>query len=941
MIRSPLGFAAIVLLAGALVSWTGPARSSGTAWTPIGPSAGDIDALVASPFTPGHLWALASSGVFASTDGGISWEERSAGIAARLLDPPRGRPLLHSRTSPETLYLLDWRRVYFTSDGGRRWEDRSPPASLVGADTVIVWGTLSRTVPGRIYLGLFDNTVLRSDDAGRSWQVLTAAPALTFPYAITVVEAHPSRRGELIVAYRGFASSTPNRLYRVTGAGATWTLIDCPSGCPWEDEYVRDLQFAGGGRVWLTNGTNLGRSDDDGATWTTLGSSSAGRFVAPDPSDTDRVWVGDRSGIAYTEDGGASWTEVVAGFAGNGSGEPAGSTQIAFDLARLDRPLVGTTGNGVVQRTAAGVDVFEPVSEGLFAAPIGDIVQTAGALIVGLAHEGADAAQALYRSSDDGATWSVAGAGIAPDAIHALAVDPDNPDRVHAGGSNRPSPDGSGGFGPGDGGLYRSDDAGLNWIVTDTGITDDSVVSGSGNPLLTVKSLAVDPQTGSDRLWTGGRAEYRFDFVTDQFFIPGERVYRSNDNGSSWTPGDGGLGGVEEVADPDGIDDSLSVSIVDLVVDRSDPTGATVFAAGTITGATSPEDDPTPSVTPNGVFRSSDGGLNWIEANAGLPRFNGTPGASPADVSALVQDPTDASGLTLYAAVYDDDIESSVFVTVDGAATWSRFDAGLEGKEVRTLLIDASSGDLYAGVDGPGAGGVFVRPSGSTAWSALGTGLPLLVDITDLWLDGDAGRLLTGTDRGVWALDVVTDSDIDGVSDALEAAGPNGGDGNGDGIPDAEQAGVVSVPVGPPGTRGGDGYMTISVNALSGACDRIEQVGTLDQSFDVGSDPGHESPFNGLAWRLPDCNQAEVEWIHHGTDFADPSAGVRAWQSPDGPVTTRSWADVEAINSGERWTFTVADDGPGDADEESGSIRFYGAVKVLAEAFFADGMEAE
>ena len=49
-------------------------------------------------------------------------------------------------------------------------------------------------------------------------------------------------------------------------------------------------------------------------------------------------------------------------------------------------------------------------------------------------------------------------------------------------------------------------------------------------------------------------------------------------------------------------------------------------------------------------------------------------------------------------------------------------------------------------------------------------------------------RLYAGTRNGVFSIDQVPDEDSDGVPSAIEAASPNGGDGNGDGIPDTLQA---------------------------------------------------------------------------------------------------------------------------------------------------------
>jgi ELWxxDGT repeat protein len=75
------------------------------------------------------------------------------------------------------------------------------------------------------------------------------------------------------------------------------------------------------------------------------------------------------------------------------------------------------------------------------------------------------------------------------------------------------------------------------------------------------------------------------------------------------------------------------------------------------------------------------------------------------------------------------------------------------------------------------------------------------------------GRLYFTADDGrhgqePWVEASRQDNDVDGVSDVVEAAGPNGGDGNFDGIPDAQQLNVASLPNSADGT-----YVTLAAPA--------------------------------------------------------------------------------------------------------------------------------
>ena len=93
-----------------------------------------------------------------------------------------------------------------------------------------------------------------------------------------------------------------------------------------------------------------------------------------------------------------------------------------------------------------------------------------------------------------------------------------------------------------------------------------------------------------------------------------------------------------------------------------------------------------------GVFKSTDGGATWNLANGG-----GVVGGF-VFLGALAIDPVTPS--TVYAAKSD-----GVFVTVNGAATWTPFNEGLTCLRIADLVIAPSDPlKLYAGTFG---GGVF------------------------------------------------------------------------------------------------------------------------------------------------------------------------------------------------------------------------------------------
>ena len=125
------------------------------------------------------------------------------------------------------------------------------------------------------------------------------------------------------------------------------------------------------------------------------------------------------------------------------------------------------------------------------------------------------------------------------------------------------------------------------------------------------------------------------------------------------------------------------------------PEGGTILALAI--------DPQTPSTlyvgTNGGVFKSTDGGVNWGPANSGLP---GSP------IQALAVDPQTPS--TLYAGSRF----SGVLKSTDGGGNWSAVNTDLTDFNVLALAIDPQTPfTLYAGTDG---GGVFKTTDGGGNW---------------------------------------------------------------------------------------------------------------------------------------------------------------------------------------------------------------------------------
>jgi photosystem II stability/assembly factor-like uncharacterized protein len=195
---------------------------------------------------------------------------------------------------------------------------------------------------------------------------------------------------------------------------------------------------------------------------------------------------------------------------------------------------------------------------------------------------------------------------------------------------------------------------------------------------------------------------------TETLFIAVEanRIYRSDDFGTSWSPFGNGL--------PD-------IDVTDIVIDRTVAPG--VLYAGTA-GA--------------GVFRRTEPGVAWQAVNTGLTNPN---------IEALVLDPTNPN--TVFAGT-----TAGVFLTQDAGATWiPRNGAGnvLAGVRVTALAADVAFASFFAGTAGSGA---FRTDDAGATWTPINVGLPnvAILTITTLAVDPtNPTTVLLGTaDQGIF-----------------------------------------------------------------------------------------------------------------------------------------------------------------------------------------------
>jgi len=642
---------AVFLLAAPLLAAT-------PSWVPLGPFGGVVDSITVDPATPGVLYATTPVGAYKTTDAGASW-------TAIYLNPLALGRVAVDPLHPSTLYLTG--------------SYRAAP-------------------------------VLKSVDGGAHWSPAAAGLPLYYPSILAVDPARPRR---LYVGTNGFG------LWRSEDAGASWQLAS--NGLP-GGQRVSVLSIAPAsrpaGRVLVATTRGVFRSDDGGASWRPaagLPADLAGA-VAFAPSDPRIAYASVRgSGFHRSTDGGASWRRVLktASYASEISVSPRSPGLL---YARYYRTLFRSADGGAhwaqvqkdAQVTAVAADPFAPTA-------------VWSGVLPGTSTGG------IWRSGNQGQAWAQRSQGLTAIATTSLAIDPEDPARLWTATSV---------------GLYHSGNGGARWTRVRIPAGEQGVsrlAAGAGSrifalifrgssdiPSVPIPSLWKTDDDGTS--WTrllGPLAENSLIRVApsvpstayvlnaDSRFA--ERLYRSADNGATWTPVSTSV--------------LLDCGVGDLEVAPSNP--SILYLGGSQSG---PFFCKVPS--PAGVLRSEDGGTTWTNVSAGLPDDT---------VATLAVDPGDPH--TVYASFLNHYSSESagVWKSTDGGASWTHVWNGFDALALLTPL----PGRVYAATYD---GRVFRSDDGGASWEDWSAGLRV-TGVAGLVADpDDPRRIYAVTANGVWVL---------------------------------------------------------------------------------------------------------------------------------------------------------------------------------------------
>lgn len=216
------------------------------------------------------ILAGTTDGVFRSDDLGQSWR-----IASQGLSVPKVRWVAHNPDgSGRVLAGTEPAAIFLSRDGGANWSERPEVAVLRREHGwYLPYSPEAGCVRGfafhgdRVYAAVEQGGLLRSDDAGETWQLAKGSNGIprTPPEGFIHPDVHSvtvhSSSPDLVFAPTG------GGLYASRDGGASWKqMYECYCRAVWSDPADAD-RLIFGPADWVDRNGRIEASDDGGRTW--------------------------------------------------------------------------------------------------------------------------------------------------------------------------------------------------------------------------------------------------------------------------------------------------------------------------------------------------------------------------------------------------------------------------------------------------------------------------------------------------------------------------------------------------------------------------------------------------------------------------------------------------------------------------------------------------
>jgi photosystem II stability/assembly factor-like uncharacterized protein len=463
--------------------------------------------LIMHPSNNNILYACTNQGIYATSNGGVSWGLNIGGGRFFNMEFKPGTDnicyTVNSTPDFSTSYFLK------STNSGLTWDTVNSVTPQINNPTIRVELAVAPSNPNRVYLlagGVFQNGPFRfkglllSENSGDDFNLQTNAPNV-LGRITTGLDRVSQSDYDLAIAV-----SNTNSNVLVTGAIQVWRSSDAGVNLTYSGNLHDDIHDLGyhpvGNKLWAATDGGVYSSEDNGNTWTShFEDMNITQFyrMAVNPDDYIDLIGGAQDNAVKRKTGATSYFDEI--------GCCDGFT-VGYDQANSN--ILYAVNNQTINISTDGGIIFNPINPPNpnlpFAMSMAVHSSVGNSIFVG--------ESSIWRTSDGGVNWN---SSLNIRGGWFLRTCPSNGSRVYAAGGTQ--------YNSNSGTLRRSDDGGVTW-------PNGNVLSsnpGFSANYTKITSINVDP-TNSLRVW-----------VTIGGFTENEKVYYSNDGGANWVNRSGSL----------------------------------------------------------------------------------------------------------------------------------------------------------------------------------------------------------------------------------------------------------------------------------------------------------------------------------------------------------------------------------------------------------------
>ncbi|HET9057414.1 MAG TPA: fibronectin type III domain-containing protein, partial [Chitinophagaceae bacterium] len=615
------------------------------------------------------------------------------------------------RITSIAIHPSDTTKIYVSSPGGGIWKSTNsgnnwtPLMDNLSSGWMNIFNiAIDPSNQNTIYAAVAGGGVIKSTDAGVTWAATGSGPV-----SAKKVLIHPTNSSIVFV-------TGSNGIYRSTNGGSTWTQVHNQSK---EDiEFKPDdpnIMYASGNGSSTSAISPFWRSSDNGVTWTSIGSANGidayGRtLIGVSPNNPNIVYAVQANGSIFgkfykSTNAGANFTTLITGNASTGTnyfGYDAtgrGTTgQATYDMAICVNPL------NVNEVHIAGIICWKSTNGGnSFAAETvwsypnstgynhADVhaLEWFGKTI----YSGSDGG--VYKSVDYGDNWIDLSPGLGIRQFYRISNSKTNSTLFMGGAQDNGTS------------IYKNT-GWLDWLGADgmdclISPTDENLIWG------TSQNGSIYRSTNGGNSYSGLSQPSPGQWVTplaiesntNTIYGGWTGVYRSTDNGTSWTK----LSGT-----------NITTTLACLAVAPSNP--QYIYAS-------------------NGtnLHVTTNGGGSWSTYT------------TAASVTSIAVSPSNPQKIWITC----NSSTNRVFVSTNAGATFTNISGNLPSLTARSVAVDNDANEtVYVGMNI----GVYYIDNTTTSWTNISSNLPL-VAINELEIQNSGGKLRVATyGRGVWETDL-------------------------------------------------------------------------------------------------------------------------------------------------------------------------------------------